>query len=156
MMTIEDAIALAKSRLPVLATSELVSLHRADGRIAAEDIYARNDLPPFANSAVDGYAVRHADLSEGAETLLPIGSRLKAGATETAPAAKRAVRIFTAAPMPWDADTVFMQEDVRVEGGMVRLPAGLKAGANMRPSGEDVAQLDLVVSTGRRLRPQDI
>ncbi|TXH32699.1 MAG: molybdopterin molybdotransferase MoeA [Rhodospirillaceae bacterium] len=156
MMAIEDAIALATSRLPVLVAIETVSLDRADGRIAAEDIFARNDLPPFANSAVDGYAVRHADLAEGAETTLPIAGRLKAGETETISAAKRAVRIFTGAPMPWDADTVFMQEDVHVDGGTVCLPAGLKAGANMRPPGEDIAEFERIIPAGRRLRPQDI
>ncbi len=156
MMAIEDAVALATSRLPVLAASEAVPLHRADGRIAAEDVYAQNDLPPFANSAVDGYAVRHADLAVGGETVLPVGGRLTAGASDTVSAAGRAVRIFTGAAMPSDADTVFMQEDVRVDGGKVHLPSGLKAGANMRPPGEDVSRLELIIPSGRRLRPQDV
>ena len=155
-MTIEEAVAMVAKRLTVAATSETVPLHRADGRIAAQDVLARNDLPPFANSAVDGYAVRHADLAADGETLLPIGGRIAAGGTEPVSAAGRAIRIFTGAAMPSDADTVFMQEDVTVTDGSVRLPAGLKRGANMRPAGEDVAQPSVIIAEGRRLKPQDI
>lgn len=157
MMTIENAVRLATGRLPVMASSESVPLHLADGRVAAEDVYAGNDLPPFANSAVDGYAVRHADLAADGETVMVVsGRRLTAGTSETVSAAGRAVRIFTGAAMPSDADTVFMQEDVQAEGDKVHLPSGLKAGANMRPPGEDVPRDGLIISAGRRLRPQDV
>ncbi len=155
-LTIEEAVALAAARLPVAATSEFVPLHRADGRIAADDLNARNNLPPFANSAVDGYAVRHQDLSPEGETVLKVGARLAAGSTDVVSASGQAVRIFTGAAMPPDADTVFMQEDVAVEGDHVRLPAGLKRGANMRPAGEDAASSTLIIAQGRRLKPQDI
>jgi molybdopterin molybdotransferase len=155
-MTIEEAIALATKRLPVAAGVETVALGQADGRIAAEDLFALRNLPPFANSAVDGYAVRHADLSPDGETELPVGGRLAAGSTEQVAAAGRAVRIFTGAAMPPDADTVFMQEDVTAEDGVVRLPPGLKRGANMRPPGEDVAEGGLIIRAGRILKPQDI
>ena len=67
------------------------------------------------------------------------------------------VRIFTGAPMPEGADTVFMQEDVRLDGdGRVVLPAGLKPGANVRPAGEDIAAGSAALPAGQRLRPQDI
>ena len=66
------------------------------------------------------------------------------------------MRIFTGAPMPEGADTVFMQEDVRVEGGKVVLPAGLKPGANVRPAGEDIPLGHAALSAGQRLRPQDV
>jgi molybdopterin molybdotransferase len=155
-MTIEEAIALATERLPVAAGSEAVALSEADGRIAAEDVFAKGNLPPFANSAVDGYAVRHEDLSPGGETRLQVRGRLAAGSTDQVSAAGRAVRIFTGAAMPRDADTVFMQEDVSVEDGWVRLPAGLKRGANMRPPGEDVGEGGLIIPAGRVLKPQDI
>ncbi|HEY4030698.1 MAG TPA: gephyrin-like molybdotransferase Glp [Caulobacteraceae bacterium] len=155
-MTIEEAIALATERLPVAAQTETVALGQADGRIAAEDLLALNNLPPFANSAVDGYAVPHAELAAEGETRLPIGGRLAAGSAERVSAAGRAVRIFTGAAMPPDADTVFMQEDVTVEGGAVVLPPGLKRGANMRPPGEDVAEGERIIAAGRLLKPQDI
>jgi len=155
-MTIEEAIALAAERLPVAAGTESVAVGQADGRVAAEDVYALGDLPPFANSAVDGYAVRHRDLAAEGETRLKVGGRLAAGSAEQVSAAGLAVRIFTGAAMPRDADTVFMQEDVTVEGDAVRLPAGLKRGANMRPPGEDVAAGDPIIAAGRILKPQDI
>src|SRR6185295_5963612 len=72
-------------------------------------------------------------------------------------AAGHAIRIFTGAPMPEGADTVFMQEDVRLdEAGRVVLPPGLKAGANVRPAGEDVAAGTLALQAGQRLRPQHV
>ena len=88
----------------------------------------RIDLPPFDNSAVDGYAVRHADLDAEEETRLAIVDRVTAG-QRAARALRRgeAIRIFTGAPMPAGADTVFMQEDVRAEGGTVIVPPGLEA-----------------------------
>lgn len=155
-MSLEAAVSLATSRLPVAANSEMVSLRSADGRIAAEDVHAYNDLPPFPNSAVDGYAVRHADLNPSGETLLPVEGRLAAGSPGVINAAGRAVRIFTGAPMPPDADTVFMQEDVRIEGAQVALPEGLRAGANTRSTGEDIARGERIIAAGRRLMPQDI
>ena len=155
-MTIEEGVALARERLPVAATSEAIALAKADGRIAAEGVFARNDLPSFANSAVDGYAVRHRDLAADGETALPVVGRLAAGDTREQRAAGGAVRIFTGAPMPPDADTVFMQEDVRLDGERVVLPAGLRRGANMRPPGEDVARGEPIIRAGRRLSPQDV
>lgn len=155
-MRIEEAAALIAERMPVLAGIETVPLHAADGRIAAEDVRARHDLPPFANSAVDGYAVRHADLAIAGETVLPVTGRLAAGAAAGAGAIAGAVRIFTGAPMPPGADTVFMQEDVRLEDGRVVLPPGLKPGANARPAGEDLARGALAIPAGRRLRPADL
>ncbi|QJP16836.1 molybdopterin molybdotransferase MoeA [Starkeya sp. ORNL1] len=155
-LTVEQAVALALENLPVAAAVERVPLSRADGRIAGADIFALNDVPPFANSAVDGYAVRHADLNPGSKTVLPLRGRLPAGSFEALSAAGHAVRIFTGAAMPKDADTVFMQEDVHSEGDFVQLPAGLRAGSNMRPAGEDVARGERIIAKGRRLRPQDL
>jgi molybdopterin molybdotransferase len=156
LMPVEDAIALIAERLPILAGTETVALMDADGRIAAEDSLAQCDLPPFANSAVDGYAVSHDDIAPSGETTLPVRGRLAAGATQTYAAAGAAVRIFTGAPMPHGADTVFMQEDVRLSGDTVILPAGLRRGANTRLPGEDVAAGNLIIPAGRRLRPQDV
>lgn len=157
LMRIEDAAALIAERLPVLAGVEWVPLGQADGRIAAEAVTALHDVPPFANSAVDGYAVRHAALIPNAETTLPVVGRVTAGAAPVASAAAEgAVRIFTGAPMPEGTDTVFMQEDVRRDGDAVCLPAGLKRGANARAAGEDIARGACAIPAGRRLRPQDL
>lgn len=156
LLSIEDAIALMWERLPVLAGIETVPLLDADGRIAAADVTAGIDLPPFDNSAVDGYALRHADLAAGAETVLPVTDRIAAGARGGLSVAGTVARIFTGAPMPAGADTVFMQEDVRRDGERVILPPGLKRGANRRLAGEDIGRGSVVVSAGRRLRPQDL
>lgn len=157
LMRIEDAVALISERLPVLAGIEEVPLAEADGRIAAEPVTALHDVPPFANSAVDGYAVRHAVLAMDTETTLPVIGRLAAGASPDAvTTGDGAIRIFTGAPMPTGTDTVFMQEDVRRDGDAVILPAGLKRGANARAAGEDITRGACAIPAGRRLRPQDL
>lgn len=157
LMSIEQAAALAGERIAPVEGSEQIALDQADGRVLAQDIVAGLDLPPFANSAVDGYAVRFADLAAGGESRLRLAGRIPAGADAAGvDTAGVAVRVFTGAPMPEGADTVFMQEDVTVEDGFVRLPAGLKRGANARPAGEDIARGDLAFAAGQRLRPQDL
>ena len=157
LMTIEQAAGLAAERISPVSGIETVPLAGADGRVLAADVAAPRDLPPFANSAVDGYAVRFADLAPSGETRLPLSGRVAAGADAAGlVVAGFAVRVFTGAPMPGGADTVFMQEDVALEEGFVRLPAGLKPGANARPAGEDVATGAPVLAAGRRLRPQDL
>jgi molybdopterin molybdotransferase len=114
-------------------------------------------LPPFTNSAVDGYAVPARELPREREQAFPVEGRVQAGITGTAVKPGHAVRIFTGAPMPEGADTVFMQEDVRIdEAGRVVLPTGLKAGANVRPAGEDIPVGTVALKSGQRLRPQDV
>ncbi|TXN40912.1 molybdopterin molybdotransferase MoeA [Methylobacterium sp. WL119] len=156
VMTVAEATAMILSRLPVVAGVESVPLSQADGRIAAEDVSAAIDVPPFDNSAVDGYAVRFSDLSETGSTLLPVRGRLPAGAAPSALSARAADRIFTGAAMPDGADTVVMQEDVEVTPAGVVLPSGIVRGANRRPAGEDIARGSVAIPAGRRLRPQDL
>ena len=155
LLPVEEAVDLIAARVTPLGAVETVPLIRADGRILARDLIAAIPLPPFTNSAVDGYAVAHADLSD-ADTILRVGGRIEAGSKPPAHASQTATRIFTGAPMPGGADTVFMQEDVRVEGDSVVLPQGLKRGANVRPAGEDIAPGDIALARGKRLMPQDI
>lgn len=152
-MRVADALALIRGRLPVSAGVERVVLGNAPGRILAEDVVAPLSLPPFDNSAVDGYAFR---LDDGMSGLLPVAARVPAGAPVPAVPPGSAVRIFTGAPLPPGADTVAMQEDVRVEGGAVRLPGGLARGANCRREGEDVKAGSLALPAGRRLGARDI
>ncbi len=158
MMSVDEAVGIIAARVSAVREVETVALKEADGRILAADIAASLPLPPFTNSAVDGYAVRSRDLPPGTEAAFPVTGRIQAGAS--AGAAIRpgeAMRIFTGAPMPDGADTVFMQEDVRLdEAGRVVLPAGLKPGANMRPAGEDIPVGSAALKRGQRLRPQDV
>ncbi|MDB5649584.1 MAG: molybdopterin molybdenumtransferase MoeA [Hyphomicrobiales bacterium] len=157
LLPVDDAVALISARVGAVTETQSVALDDADGRVLAEALMAPLPLPLFTNSAVDGYALRSADLPHDAARAFLISGRVQAGAEAGAIAAGTAVRIFTGAPMPNGADTVFMQEDVTVdEAGRVVLPAGLRPGANMRPEGEDLARGSLALPAGRRLRPQDI
>jgi molybdopterin molybdotransferase len=157
MMSVDEAVAIIAARVTAVQEVETVALADADGRILASDIAAPLPLPPFTNSAVDGYAVRAADLPPQ-EVAFPVTGRVQAGASAREPIKPgHAVRIFTGAPMPDGADTVFMQEDVRLDAdGRVVLPAGLRRGANVRPAGEDIPAGTSALTAGLRLRPQDV
>lgn len=158
MMSVDEAVATIAARVSAVTETEWVDLADADGRVLASDVSAPLALPPFTNSAVDGYAVRSADLPRDTEQAFSIAGRIQAGSSgANAIAPGEAIRIFTGAPMPAGADTVFMQEDGRIdETGNVLLPPGLKAGANVRPAGEDIPEGHAALPAGRQLRPQDI
>src|ERR1700754_605156 len=158
MMSVDEAVAIIAARVTAVQDVETVDLKNADGRVLAAGISAPLPLPPFTNSAVDGYAVRGGDLPSTEEQAFPVTGRVQAGAAAQGPIQPgHAVRIFTGAPMPEGADTVFMQEDVRIDDrGHVVLPSGLKVGANVRPAGEDIPQGHVALTAGQRLRPQDI
>src|SRR5262249_28847113 len=179
MMSVDEAVGIITARVTPVQEIETVALLDADGRVLARDIAAPLPLPPFTNSAVDGYAVRSSDLSQGQEhdqekrkeeqgqekrkedqakeRALPVTGRAQAGGAAQAAQPGHAVRIFTGAPMPQGTDTVFMQEDVRIdESGRVVVPRGLNAGAHVRPAGEDVALGHLALRAGVRLKPQHI
>jgi molybdopterin molybdotransferase len=158
MRSVDDTAALIASRLIAVEESETVQLAIADGRILARDMVAPLPLPPFTNSAVDGYALRGDDLPGTVEKAFPVVGRIQAGMSpDRSVAPGQAIRIFTGAPLPEGVDTVYMQEDVRVDdAGWVILPPGLKRGANVRPAGEDVAAGKVVLQAGQRMRPQDV
>ncbi|MGB8397462.1 gephyrin-like molybdotransferase Glp [Bradyrhizobium sp.] len=157
MMSVEEAVGIIAARVTGVEEVETVALTDADGRVLARDIAAPLPLPPFTNSAVDGYAVSGSTLPQAGEQAFAIAGRVQAGASALARVKPgEAMRIFTGAPMPDGADTVFMQEDVRVENDRVVLPAGLRPGANVRPAGEDVPLGYPAMQAGRRLRPQDV
>jgi molybdopterin molybdotransferase len=147
---------LEKTVHPVVGT-ETVALTDAVSRVLAEDVISDRNVPPHDNSAVDGYAAFYDDLSADGDTRLPLGGRVAAG-HPLGHATKKgeAYRIFTGAPMPDGPDTVFMQEDVQLEGDEVILPAGIKQGANRRFMGEDVKTGAVILARGKHLRPQEI
>src|SRR5580692_176640 len=138
--SVDEAANHIAGTLAPVADVETVPLAQADARVLAHDLIASMALPPFTNSAVDGYAVRFADIVTAADAPSAVADRVMAGGSAKGSVPPgRAVRIFTGAPLPDGSDTVFMQEDVRVDAhGRVVLPAGLRPGANVRPAGEDV------------------
>lgn len=154
-------LSVAEARKKILAAAHAglvtqdVSLAEAQGRVLASDIHAGCDVPSCDNSAMDGYAVRVADLQGG--KLLPVAGVIYAG---DAPGvlAETAQRIFTGAPVPVGADTVVMQEEVVLEGGSIVLKSGvvLCAGENIRRAGEDIRCGAKIFSAGHRLRARDV
>jgi molybdopterin molybdotransferase len=157
LLPVGEAERLIADRVAPVDGRETVALRDAIGRVLVEDVIAPVNVPPFDNSAVDGYAVRGDDLDGAAEKRLAIVDRVAAGHAATQQVkGGEAIRIFTGAPMPAGADTVFMQEDCRVDGGGVVVPPGLRRGANRRLAGEDMRAGAVALPAGRRLAVQHV
>ena len=157
LMSVDDATALIARRLSPTAAAETVPLIEADGRVLAEDIVAPLDLPPFDNSAVDGYAVRMADVeSAGASTpaQLPVVGDIAAGSRPTYTVQPgMSVRIMTGAPVPPGAEAVVPLE--WTDGGIasVSITQTPEPGNAVRRQGEDVKTGQTVLEAGTRLGP---
>jgi len=157
MAPFDDAVRRLVSAVVPQPEVRRIGLGRAVGRVLAEDVRAGFAVPPTDNSAVDGVALRSADLLPAGVTRLRIVGRAAAGHPFERPLGSgEAVRIFTGASLPADADTVVMAEDVTIENDQAAVPQGLKAGANRRRMGEDVKPGDVVLKAGIRLRAQDV
>jgi len=156
LLPLAEAQALIASRFRTVCGIETLAVRDAVGRVLASDVTAAVDLPPQLNSAVDGYAFRHADLRSDGPTTLSLQGRTAAGQRPAAVSPGHASRIFTGAVMPHGLDTVMMQEDCAVTDTTVVLQPGLKRGANARPAGEDVAKGARALPFGRRLMPPDL
>ena len=133
--------------------SESLALGRTHGRVLAQDVIAPMPLPPFDNSAMDGFAYRHADLTDGPTRLRLSGEQFAGTAEPGSLAAGECWRITTGAPLPAGADSVVIKERVDVDGDCVHVPAGEMAGANVRRAGEDVREGDRVLQAGQVLTP---
>ena len=136
--------------------TERVALARAHGRVLAGDVVAESALPPFDNSAMDGFALRHADAVGGHARLRLIGEQFAGIALPLRVGQGECVRITTGAPMPPGADTVVMKEDTTLEGEHVVLAAALRAGQHVRRAGEDVQPGQRVLQAGQVLTPARI
>jgi molybdopterin molybdotransferase len=157
LLPVAEAEQLIAARVNPVSGRQSVPLGEALGRVLAADIVAPVNLPPFDNSAVDGYAVCGEDIDAARGQRLAIVDRVAAGHAAThAVKSGEAVRIFTGAPMPPGADTVFMQEDCRIDGAHVIVPPGLSRGANRRLAGEDIRAGAVALPAGRRLSAQDV
>ncbi|MFQ6551971.1 gephyrin-like molybdotransferase Glp [Aestuariibius insulae] len=134
--------------------TETIPLTEAQGRVLAQDVTALRAQPPFAGSAMDGYAVRSADVSAGG-TLTVIGEAAAGRRFDKPVGQGQAVRIFTGAPVPDGADRILIQEDTDRDGDTLHLHDDLDAGPYIRPAGSDFPA-DFTLSTPRRLGPNDI
>ena len=154
MISEDEALHTILSRLQPLQARTL-PLGRAVGSYAAEDVFARIALPPFDNSAMDGYAVVASSTRVGARLKIvgeqPAGldRRLRVRADE-------AIRIFTGAPLPQGADAVVMQEETRVEGEHVIIETTAQSGEFVRRRGGDVAEGQKILATGDCITPQTL
>ncbi len=131
--------------------AETISLAEADGRVLAEDVKARLTQPPWPVSAMDGYAVRGADVAKAPAELRQIGVVHAGGRYEGKVGPGEAVRIFTGAPLPEGADTVVIQENVEAEGTRVSVRHATTLGRNVRPAGLDFKTGEVGLEAGRRL-----
>jgi molybdopterin molybdotransferase len=156
VLSVEQAIAALLERADRRVGPETVRLADALGRTLAADLVAGIDVPPADNSAMDGYALRHADWSADRRPGLPVSQRITAGIAPGPLAAGTAARIFTGAELPPGADTVVMQEDCDAAESAVRIRELPAAGANVRRRGQDIRRGQRVLAAGRRLRAQDL
>lgn len=131
---------------------EEIALDEAVGRVLSDDVAARLTQPPFDASAMDGYALRAADIADVGAELRVIGESAAGHGFPGTVSQGEAVRIFTGAPVPEGADTVMLQEDAEVlEGGRMRSGFATAKGRHIRPKGQDFERGEVVLEAGRRL-----
>jgi molybdopterin molybdotransferase len=156
MLAVEGALARITAAFRPLP-AEWVHLGGGLGRVLAQDLVATRDQPPQDVSAMDGYAVRAADLAGGGATLRLIGVAPAGGRSELAALGQgETVRIFTGGALPAGADAVALQENALVEGDRVRLEGRVEAGAYVRPAGLDFRRGETALPAGRRLGARDL
>jgi len=155
LMPVEEA--LARILADIRPTGpEPVPLAEAAGRVLAEDIAARRTQPPFATSAMDGYAVRAEDLASVPAALRLVGRSVAGRGFEGEVGPGEAARIFTGAPLPRGADTILIQENARAEGDRVVALQSEPRGRFVRPRGLDFAEGDVLLRAGARLTPAEV
>jgi molybdopterin molybdotransferase len=136
--------------------AERVGLAAALGRVAAEDVRSTRAVPAAANSAMDGYAVRHADLATLPARLRIVAVEPAGTVVDRAVEPGTAIKLFTGSVVPVDADTVVKVEDTQASGDVVVVRAAPARGANVRAAGEDIAAGSTVVARGTPLGPADV
>ncbi len=154
MHSVSEAVTELRTASRLLVAAQSTALTDALGRVLAEDITAPIDVPPADNSAMDGYAFRHADWA-GPDQPLPLSQRIAAGFAPRALAPGTAARIFTGAQIPAGADTVVMQECCTGDSNSVLIRESPTIGTNIRRRAQDVETGQVVLHAGARIRPQD-
>ncbi len=156
LMPVEEALErLTEAAVPMNESVD-IGLEKALGRILARDQVSGIQVPPYDNSAMDGYAVRSTDLEATSARTLPVSQRICAGENGHPLQPGTAARIFTGAPIPAGADAVVMQEQTRRHGELIEFTEPAEPGQNIRRAGEDIQQGQIVLQQGRPLRPSDL
>jgi molybdopterin molybdotransferase len=154
---LDEAIARICASVAPIADMEEIPLMQARGRVLATGLAAPIDLPPFPNSAMDGYALRHADMARQASALLTVIGTSFAGKPYVGRVGpSECVRIFTGAAMPEGADTVIMQEDIIREADRIRLTGTVVPLANVRPVGDEIHCGEGLLERGKALQAADL
>ena len=155
LMPVDEAIAQLLAQAPPVPSTEVIPLGQAAGRVIAEELFSPLDLPGWDNSAMDGYALRAADVPEQGGYLVLAG-RIAAGHSSDVPLqAGQTVRIFTGAPLPPGADSVVPQERCRVYGQRIWCPP-LRLAEHVRKRGEELQRGQRLLRVGQRLRAQEV
>ena len=153
---VSEALHLLEQRLQCCVAVEPCAVEASDGRILAQSVIAARSHPPCPNSAVDGYALS-GGLEAGAQSLeLRLGRSAAGEAFAGQLLPGQALRILTGAALPNGADTVVLQEDVRIKEGRLQVTGPLRAGSNARAAGEDMQQGAEIFQAGHQLRPEDL
>jgi molybdopterin molybdotransferase len=154
LLSVAEALARVIEGLEPL-DMERVPLDQARGRILARDLVARMTQPPFDASAMDGYAIRAADIAKLPAKLKLIGESAAGAGFKGRVSGGQAVRIFTGAPVPKGADTIVIQEDTELTGDMVLIQDAVR-GRYIRPRGQDFKKGEKLLKAGRRLGPREL
>jgi len=152
-MSVEQARQFIRQFLVPISEQEIVGLHQALQRTLAADVLSPMNVPPHDNSAMDGYAVRHADLNKDATKLKLMGSSHAGHPFGGHVSAGECIRIMTGALIPDGCDAVVMQEHAKLDGGAVVMGSGHNLGQNIRLAGEDIKRGATVLSRGQVIRP---
>ena len=153
-LSFEQALDRIKESVQPIKGKKNVTIREAAGHILAEDVTSPLDVPPFINSAMDGYAINSADIPQSGEQSLKVIGKSFAGAPFNGAVKKGdAVRIMTGAVVPDGADTIVMQEHAVVDGNTIKIGTEHKAGQNVRNPGDDFFTGDTIIKAGERLSP---
>ena len=155
LITVEAALARITGALSPVGM-EWVNIAQAHGRVLAQGVASNRTQPPFAVSAMDGYAVRAGDVSGVPVTLRVIGQAPAGGAFDGTVGPGQAVRIFTGGPVPKGADTIVIQENTQADGDQVTVTQPVAAGRHIRAEGLDFCTGDEMLKAGKRLGARDV
>ena len=159
LMSADDALSFLIDSASVTAMTEAVSLDDSLGRILASDIHSTINVPGFDNSAMDGYtiALDHNQTTQANQSF-EVVDRIAAGSTGNDLKIGNAARIFTGAPIPNGANTVVMQEECTLseDKSQITVKRAINLNENIRPTGNDILKDNVILSSGRQIKPQDI